>query len=165
MRNLRPRPSRQIEEFFIPTERKSSLRSQTYPSAKTATKTSPSVLCADPNTTKYLKQSPPRKRDKVVGIDSDESEPEIKPSPPKRPKANKARPSYPSPPSDEDTVMIETMSGTVLLDLPLEVSVDVLGFLIHPTPFASQKTRSCHYEHVCLCLFNLVLYMPMYHGY
>ncbi|KFY16136.1 hypothetical protein V491_05439 [Pseudogymnoascus sp. VKM F-3775] len=145
MRNLRPRPSRQIEEFFIPTERKSSLRSQTYPSAKTATKTSPSVLCADPNTMKYLKQSPPRKRDKVVGIDSDESEPEIKPSPTKRPKANKARPSYPSPPSDEDTVMIETMSGTVLLDLPPEIHQSIIDYL------SSDKDAN-HYGATCKAL-------------
>lgn len=165
MRNLRPRPPRQIEEFFIPTERKSSLRSQTYPSAKTATKTPSSVFCIGSNATKYLKEPPSRKRDKVVDIDSDETKPEMKPSPTKRSKANKARLSYPSPPSDEDTIMIEAMSGTVLVDLPLEVSTDALGLPIHPTPVAPQKTCSCHDEHVCLCPLNLLPCILIHHGY
>ncbi|OBT69421.1 hypothetical protein VE03_01163 [Pseudogymnoascus sp. 23342-1-I1] len=129
MRTLRPR-SRQIEDFFIPTERKSSLRSQAYPSATTATKNR-----ADSNTTEYERQSSSRKRDKVVDIDSDESEPEILPPPTKRAKASKARQSYPTPPSDKGeaikslSVGTEIMSGTVLFDLPLEVHQNIIGFL------------------------------------
>lgn len=150
MRNLRPRPSRQIEEFFIPTERKSSLRSQTYPSSKTATKTSSSVFCVESDITKYPKESPSRKRDKVADIDNDESKPEMKPSPTKRSKANKARLSYPSPPSDEDTIMVKAMSGTVLLDLPLEVSTDFLGLplhLLHPRRHALAMTSMPVFVH------------------
>ena len=150
MRNLRTRPSRQIEEFFIPTERKSSLRSQAYPSANTTAKKLSSVLCIDSDTTEYKKGSPSRKRDKVFDIDSDESEPEILPSPTKRAKANKARLSYPSPSFDKDEIMkapsveTEVMPGTVLLDLPLEVSTDVLPLQTTPTPHLS-RPRRFHY--------------------
>lgn len=146
MRNLRTRPSRQIEEFFIPTERKSSLRSQAYPSANITAKKLSSVLCIDSDTTEYKRESPSRKRDKVFDVDSDsdESEPEIHPSPTKRAKANKARLSYPSPPSDTDEIMkapfaeTEAMSGTMLLNLPLEVSTDALRFRITHTPHLSR---------------------------
>ncbi|KFZ08049.1 hypothetical protein V502_09571 [Pseudogymnoascus sp. VKM F-4520 (FW-2644)] len=135
MRNLRTRPSRQIEEFFIPTERKSSLRSQAYPSANTTAKKLSSVLCIDSDTTEYKKGSPSRKRDKVFDVDSDESEPEIHPSPTKRAKANKARLSYPSPPSDKDEIIktpsveTEAMPGTMLLNLPLEIHQNIISLL------------------------------------
>lgn len=146
MPTLRTRPSRQIEEFFIPTERKSSLRSQTYPSATTTAKRLSSVLCIDSDTT-YQKESPSRKREKVFDTDSDESEPEIHPSPTKRAKADKARLSYPSPPSDKGEIRkapsaeTDAMSGTMLLDLPLEVSTNALKLPISPTQHLSHLGR------------------------
>ncbi|KFY51008.1 hypothetical protein V496_09025 [Pseudogymnoascus sp. VKM F-4515 (FW-2607)] len=130
MRTLRPRPSGQIEDFFIPTERKSSLRSQAYPSATTTAK-----RCVDSNTTKYQKQSPSRKRETVVNINGDESEPETLSPPTKRSKANKATQSYPSPPSEKGELTktpseeTKTMPVTVLLDLPLEIQQNIIGFL------------------------------------
>lgn len=134
MRTLRPRLSGQIEDFFIPTERKSSLRSQAYPSATTNAK-----RCVNSDTTKYQKQSPSRKRETVVNVNGDESEPETLSPPTKRSKANKATQSYPSPPSDKGELTktpseeTKTMPVTVLLDLPLEVSTDEFQHPILPT--------------------------------
>ena len=140
MVTLRDRPSREIEDVFIPTERRSSLRSQDYSSpTATARHLSSSLYIASD-------QSPSRKRGKVVYMDGggSDSESEIHPSPTKRPrankaKANKARLSYPSPPSEDESIKTpsvkpEAMSGIVLLDLPLEVSSNALKLPTSPTP-------------------------------
>ncbi|OBT79980.1 hypothetical protein VF21_01140 [Pseudogymnoascus sp. 05NY08] len=135
MVTLRDRPSREIEDIFIPTERRSSLRSQDYSSPTSTARHFSSALYIGSD------QSPSRKRGKVLYADSDgsESESEIHPSPTKRPRANKAktnkaRLSYPSPPSKDESVKTpsvksDIMSGIVLLDLPLEIHQNIIQFL------------------------------------
>ncbi|KFX91484.1 hypothetical protein O988_07727 [Pseudogymnoascus sp. VKM F-3808] len=153
MRTLRDLPSRQIDSFFIPTERKSSLRSQAYPSSNKSSSRSSSVVCTDSDTITYQKQSSSRKRDsrKVFDEDSDESELEIYTSPTKRAKANKVRLSYPSPTSEKDgslkaaSVEVEAMPGTGLLNLPLEVHQNIIDHL------PSDKDLT-HYGEVCKAL-------------
>ncbi|OBT54978.1 hypothetical protein VE04_05299 [Pseudogymnoascus sp. 24MN13] len=135
MVTLRERQSREIEDFFIPTERRSSLRSQTYSSPTSTANHLSSALYIGSD------QSPSRKRGKIVYMDGGgpESESEIHPSPKKRPRANKARAnkarlSYPSPPSEVESIKTpsvksEAMPGTVLLDLPLEIHQNIIQFL------------------------------------
>jgi hypothetical protein len=168
MVTLRERPSREIEDFFIPTERRSSLRSQTYSSPTSTANHLSSALYIGSD------QSPSRKRGKVVYMDGGgpESESEIHPSPTKRPRANKARAykarlSYPSPPSEVESIKTpsvksEAMPGTVLLDLPLEVSSNALD-LTHPrSATACWKTPICATMNMFAFVYYFsCLYMPI----
>jgi hypothetical protein len=136
MRSLRSRPSRQIEEdVFIPTERKSSLRSQSFTPQQ-------SKLRSTPNTPSSLSTTQTRhpKRYYISDTDNEDSEEEILYTPTKKAKTSrlartrKALMSYPSPPSSQDEYNYPPVSAekmdkettkiptVTIVDLPLEVS-------------------------------------------
>jgi len=147
MRSLGSRPSRHIEEdVFIPSERKSSLRSQSFTPQQ-------SKLRSTPNTRSSLSttQTNPPKRYYISDTDNDESEEEILYTPTKKAKTSrlartrKALTSYPSPPSSQDEYNYSPISAekmhkkttkiptVTLVDLPLEVSDQHHTFILCKT--------------------------------